>query len=120
MKTRAFLSIVALALIATGCSEVGGLVDELTNPATASVAVQSASFNPSSVSVRVGGTVTWTNAGPVAHTITPNNAGQAGAWPSKTMAAQQGVTFSHTFTTAGTFNYFCTIHPGMTGTVHVE
>jgi plastocyanin len=119
MKIRVVISVLVLAVSAGACEDVEGILDEL-NPATASVSVQASSFNPSTVSVRQGGTVTWTNAGPVQHTITPTNAGQAGAWPSKTMAAQQGVTFSHTFTTAGTFNYFCTIHSGMTGTVRVE
>jgi plastocyanin len=119
MKMRTVVSVLALAVSAAACEDVEGILDEL-NPATASVSVQATSFNPSTVSVRQGGTVTWTNAGPVQHTITPTNAGQAGAWPSRTMAAQQGATFSHTFTTAGTFNYFCTIHSGMTGTVLVE
>jgi plastocyanin len=119
MKIRAMLSVLALTVTVAACEDVQGILDEL-NPATASVSVQAASFSPSTVSVRPGGTVTWTNAGPVQHTITPTNAGQTGAWPSRTMSAQQGVTFSHTFTTAGTFNYFCTIHNGMTGTVRVE
>jgi plastocyanin len=111
--------VLAATVTAAGCDDVEGLIDEL-NPATASVSLQASSFNPSTVTITPGGTVTWTNAGPVAHTITPNNAGQTGAWPSRTVPAQQGATFSHTFSSAGTFNYFCAVHAGMTGTVRVE
>ena len=119
MKIRAIIPVLALTVAVAACEDVEGILDEL-NPANESVSVQASTFNPSTVSVRPGGTVTWTNAGPVQHTITPTNAGQTGAWPSRTLPAQQGATFSHTFTTAGTFNYFCTIHSGMTGTVRVE
>jgi plastocyanin len=119
MKIRAMIAVLALAVATAACEDVQGILDDL-NPATESVSVQASSFSPSTVSIRPGGTVTWTNAGPVQHTITPTNGGQAGAWPSKTLPAQQGATFTHTFTTAGTFNYFCTIHNGMTGTIRVE
>ena len=119
MKIRALLPLLALTVSVAACENVEGILDEL-NPSTANVSLQASSFSPSTVTVRPGGTVTWTNAGPVQHTITPTNAGQTGAWPAKTMSAQQGATFTHTFTTAGTFNYFCTIHSGMTGTVRVE
>ena len=120
MKTRTLFMLMAVAMVSTACSEVSGLVDDLVNPATASVSLQATTFSPAAANVRVGGTVTWTNAGPVQHTVTPTNAGQAGAWPARTIPAQQGATFSHTFTTAGTFSYFCTIHEGMNGVIHVE
>jgi plastocyanin len=50
----------------------------------------------------------------IAHTSTANG----GAWNSGTMAP--GASFSTTFSSAGTFQYHCTIHPGMVGTVTVQ
>lgn len=71
-------------------------------------------YAPNPISVAVGGTVTWTNNDTTAHTSTSNN----GAWSSGTIAP--GGKFSTTFSTAGTFQYHCTIHPNMVGTVNVQ
>jgi len=70
-------------------------------------------FAPGSITVRVGDTVTWTNAGPSAHTATA----QDGSF--NTGVLQKGASASHTFTRAGTFAYTCQIHPFMHGTVVV-
>jgi plastocyanin len=84
-----------------------------TPPATANVTVRDNFFDPSSVIVAVGGTVTWTCAGAVAHNVTlPSAAG--------TSPTQSSGTFSHTFTTAGSVTYQCTIHSGMQATVVVQ
>ena len=71
------------------------------------------SFTPASITIHVGDTVTWTNHGPSAHTATANN----GSF--NTGVLQKGQSASHTFTTAGTFAYICSIHPFMHGTVVV-
>jgi plastocyanin len=71
-------------------------------------------YAPNPVTISAGGTVTWKNNDSVAHTSTAD----AGGWDSGTIAA--GAQFSHTFQTAGTFTYHCTIHPGMIGTVTVQ
>lgn len=71
-------------------------------------------YAPNPVTVAVGGTVTWTNNDSTAHTSTSNG----GAWNSGAIAP--GGTFSRTFSTAGSFPYHCTIHPGMVGTVNVQ
>ena len=63
-------------------------------------------FDPASVSVKVGGSVTWTNTGATAHTVTADD----GSFDSKSLAS--GATFSQTFAKAGTFAYHCAIHPG--------
>ena len=71
-------------------------------------------FSPASVTVNVGGTVTWTNNGPSTHTVTADD----GSFDSGNLNA--GKTFSHTFQTAGTFSYHCTIHPFMKAEVVVQ
>lgn len=86
-----------------------------TNPVqTSNVSIVNFRFNPATVTVPVGSTVTWKNNDTVAHTSTSNAAG----WDSGTLAA--GASFSHTFTTRGTFAYHCAIHSSMTGTVTVQ
>ncbi len=71
-------------------------------------------FTPASITIHVGDTITWTNVGPTEHSATANN----GSF--NTGILQKGQSASHTFTTAGTFAYICSIHPFMHGTVVVE
>jgi plastocyanin len=78
-------------------------------------------FSPSSISIQVGDTVTWTwKAG--GHSVTSGAAGSPnGLFDSGIKTS--GATFSHTFTAAGSFGYFCVPHGlccGMTGTVNVS
>jgi plastocyanin len=76
-------------------------------------------FDPASLSVKVGTTVTWTNQDAAAHTVTSGDpsAGPSGVFDSGLI--KPGNTFTHTFTTAGTTSYFCTVHPWMTGKIIV-
>ena len=78
-----------------------------------------ACYVPSSVSVGVGETVTWSNDDTAAHTVTSGTAsgGPDGVFDSSLFAA--GTTFSHTFEEEGTFDYFCMVHPWMVGAVTV-
>ena len=77
-------------------------------------------FIPSTVTVDVGGIVTWENGDTAAHTSTAGSAteGPSGVWDSSLIMA--GSSFSHTFDAEGTFDYFCMVHPWMVGTVIVE
>ncbi len=70
-------------------------------------------FTPGSLTIHVGDTVTWTNAGPTSHTATATD------HSFDTGVLAKGASGSHTFTTAGTFSYICTIHPFMKGTIVV-
>jgi plastocyanin len=70
-------------------------------------------FQPTALTVAKGAAVTWTNSGSVGHTVTADDA----SFTSDTIAA--GTTFSHTFDTAGTFAYHCSIHSQMKATVTV-
>ncbi len=70
-------------------------------------------FSPASLTVHVGDAVTWTNVGPAQHTATASD------HSFDTGILGRGASASHTFSTAGTFAYICTIHPFMHGTVVV-
>lgn len=94
-----------------------GLVGHLPSAAaqgSASVSIVDFAFDPGSVTVDAGATVTWTNQGPSPHTVTADD----GSFDSGTLDA--GGTFSFTFNTAGTVSYHCTIHPNMVGSVVVN
>src|SRR5215208_6184311 len=82
--------------------------------ASTGVTISDFQFSPSSVTVNVGDTVTWSNDGPTPHSSTSSD----GAWDTGIMDA--GKSGSHTFTEAGTFAYICTPHPNMHGTVIVQ
>ena len=77
-------------------------------------------FIPNTVTIDIGGTVTWENNDTAAHTATGGSAieGPSGVFDSSLIMA--GSSFSHTFEEAGTFDYFCMVHPWMAGTVIVE
>ena len=77
------------------------------------VTIDNFAFAPATLTVKVGGTVTWTNRDEEPHTV----AAADGSFHSPGMGT--GATFSHTFGTAGKFDYVCSIHPSMHGTVVV-
>lgn len=80
--------------------------------AAAEVTIDNFIFGPSSVTVAVGETVTWTNNQSITHTVTSSDELFDG-----TLSTLN--TFDVTFDESGTFAYFCAIHPSMTGTVEV-
>lgn len=82
--------------------------------AAQSVTIKDFSFGPGTLTVNVGDTVTWTNDGPSEHTATAND----GSF--NTGILSKGQSASHTFTSAGTFQYICSIHTFMHGTIVVE
>jgi plastocyanin len=77
------------------------------------VAISGFAFDPASLDVPVGATVTWTNDDGTQHTVTARD----GSFDSGGLT--QGQTFSQTFDTPGTFEYFCSFHPTMTATITV-
>ena len=70
-------------------------------------------FAPAALTVKTGTTVTWTNRDDIPHTVVC-----AGKFRSKTMDTDG--TFAFTFTAAGEYKYFCSLHPHMQGVVKVE
>jgi len=83
--------------------------------AAAAVGIDNFTFNPQTVTVKAGTTVTWTNKDDIPHGIAAtNNAFK------RSPALDTDDSFSFTFTTPGTYQYFCYVHPHMTGTIVVE
>jgi plastocyanin len=82
--------------------------------ANAEVKIDNFSFGPETLKVPVGATVTWTNKDDIPHTTVSAD----GAFKSKVMDTDEK--FSYTFTKAGTYSYFCSVHPKMTGKVVVQ
>ena len=80
---------------------------------SAQVEIQDQGFNARSVTVKAGTTVTWVNHDDDTHTVTST----VEAFRSPGLDPDE--TFSHTFTKPGTYEYYCTLHPLMTGKVIV-
>lgn len=77
-------------------------------------------FSPSSETVDVGETITWSNEGDSPHTVTPEELAD-GSLPFDSTRIAPSETFLQTFNTAGTYAYYCSIHPDrMTGSVIVN
>jgi plastocyanin len=108
-----------LAALAAGLAACGGYGDDSAPaaaqaPAANAVSVQDNTFKPADLKVKAGDTVTFTNDGAVAHTVTAT----AGA-KFDSGVLQPGKTFKFVATGKGTISYVCTIHPGMQGTIEV-
>lgn len=89
-------------------------VKPLSLAGNADVSISGFAFNPAVSVVAAGTTVTWTNLDAFAHTTT-SNIGSSDPWDSGSLG--QGAIFTKTFTSPGSYGYFCAIHPGMQGTV---
>ncbi len=78
------------------------------------VAITGFAFQPASITVKAGQSVTWTNRDPAQHTVTE----QGGTFTSPVLGS--GASYRRSFDRAGTYSYFCAIHPSMKGTVVVQ
>jgi plastocyanin len=82
--------------------------------ANAAVKIDNFVFGPQTLTVPAGTTVTWTNSDDIPHTSVSTQ----GVFKSKVLDTDEK--FSYTFAKAGTFAYFCSIHPKMTGKIVVQ
>jgi amicyanin len=82
--------------------------------APVAVAIDNFTFNPQKLTVKAGATVTWTNMDDIPHAVAAVNK----QFRSKTLDTDDA--YSFTFTTPGSYEYFCSLHPHMTGTIMVE
>lgn len=90
------------------------LEEEMSSGGNEKVSVDNFSFAPATATVPIGSTVTWTNRDDIPHTVVSTEQ----AFKSPVLDTDQQ--FSHRFETAGTYKYFCSIHPKMTGQVVVR
>jgi amicyanin len=105
--------LVIVALMMAGRASSSGVNATEEKPAT-EIKIDNFSFSPSAITVAVGSTVRWTNHDDVPHNVVNDDK----SIKSKTMDTDEN--FSYTFTKPGTYSYFCSIHPKMTGKVVVQ
>ena len=103
--------IIAMLLVA-GSSRVSA--SDQPSAANVAVKIDNFVFGPQAITVPVGTTVTWTNSDDIPHTAVSTD----GVFKSKVMDTDEK--FSYTFTKAGTYSYYCSVHPKMTGQVVVS
>ena len=115
------LFLISVLTITGGCSK--DTMDEthtptenpdVAKPGTNEVWMQGSAFNPDKITVTAGTTITWTNKDGATHTVTSDT----GLFESGNIGANG--TFSHKFSTAGTFLYHCALHSNMKGSVVVN
>jgi plastocyanin len=92
---------------------VGNAANASAAVATEAVQIKNFAFSPATITVRAGATVVWTNDDAIQHDVTFDSGGIASS------VLNHSDTFSHTFATAGTYHYICSLQPFMHGTVIV-
>jgi plastocyanin len=116
---RGALALVASVAITAACSSPAAPATAA--PATAARAgidISGFAFKTATLDVTKGTTVTWSNKDNTTHHVTSGTSPTSDGTFDGAVAA--GGTFSFTFNDAGTFKYFCSIHPSMTGTITVK
>jgi plastocyanin len=102
---------VSLLVATSGSPRAQG---ETAKPPTAEIKIDNFSFGPASLTVAPGTTVTWTNRDDIPHTVVADDK----TFKSKPLDTDD--TYAYTFDKPGTYPYFCSLHPHMTGTVVVQ
>jgi plastocyanin len=117
--TRGTVALFAVLISACASSNSPAPVASTAAPTAAPVNIDVQAFKfPANVDVAKGTTVTWTNKDTTAHTVTSGTRPtKDGKFDGQLPAAG---TFSFTFTDSGTYQYFCSIHSSMTGTITVK
>jgi plastocyanin len=106
--------VVMIAIVALLAGSPRVTANDQPPSANAEVKIDNFSFGPQTLTVPLGATVTWTNRDDLPHTVVSTD----GVFKSKVQDTDEK--FSYTFTKAGTYPYFCSIHPKMTGQVRVK
>ena len=115
----AFAAAAAAACLITGAAAPGrtpASAPAAAKPSTgaSTVKIDNFTFSPAAVVVKSGTTVTWINSDDIPHTV------RAGDGSFKSKVLDSGDRFSFTFSKAGEYAYFCSLHPHMTGKVIVR
>ena len=109
-----FIAIAVLGFVILGAKNSAVAAQQ--KPQNVEVKIDNFSFGPVAVTVSAGSTVTWTNRDDIPHTVVSSD--DPRVFKSKVLDTDEK--FSFTFTKAGTYEYFCSIHPKMTGKVVVQ
>jgi len=107
-------AVLAIALGTLGIGQRGVLAGAQQKAETTEVKIDNFSFGPGTLTIPAGTVVTWTNRDDIPHTVVSTD----GVFKSKVLDTDEK--FSFTFSKAGTYPYFCSIHPKMTGKVIVQ
>ena len=103
-----------LALIACTAFVMPAIMAAAAPASTVEVNIAKFAYGPKEITVAPGTKIVWTNHDQTPHTVTSNDK----SFASKGLDTDDK--FEHTFTGEGDFNYICTVHPYMTGVVHVR
>lgn len=113
------VSMAVVGFLAAGCGSSGTTGPDGNTPGQNEIWLQNTAFVPSAKTISMGTTITWTNKDSFNHTVTSGTPGNPDGKFASGSLAQNG-TFPHTFNQAGTFPFYCTIHPSMQGTITVQ
>lgn len=110
------VSLVAVLVVATGSFAGTSRREEATPPAApVEIRIDNFTFSPTTLKVAAGTTVEWINRDDIPHTVVSDD-----KTTFKSKALDTDDKFSYTFTKPGTYSYFCSVHPKMTGKIVVQ
>jgi plastocyanin len=107
-------SCTVLALVLCAAFAMRAILATAASPPTVNIDIAKFAFSPKEITVAPGTKIVWTNHDETPHTVASNDK----SFASKGLDTDDK--FEHTFVSEGDFNYFCTVHPFMTGIVHVR
>lgn len=123
MRRRTPLAALAvLGLLLGACSDgstTGSAADAPTGTEDVAVEIDDFAYDPESVEVAAGTTVTWSNEDATRHTVTAGSEDAPDPEAFDLEVDEQGQTVSFTFDEPGTYAYYCVLHPFMEGTIEV-
>lgn len=114
MKYRLHIIMLAILLASSVMAQSNSSPAQDAKPTTVEVKIDNFSFTPPTITIAAGATVHWTNRDDIPHTVVADDQ----SFKSKVLDTDQD--YSRTFTMPGTYSYFCSIHPRMTGKVVVQ
>ena len=114
MSRRLAMFLLCMTMVLPAGAALAPVRSASNQPAKVAVTIDNFSFSPATVTVAPGTTVVWTNQDDVPHTVTSDE----NVFGSS--ALDTGERFEFTFKKAGTFPYYCKVHPTMTGKVVVQ
>jgi plastocyanin len=107
-------TVAIVIMMAAGARISGSAVAQDKKPAETAVKIDNFVFSPNPLTVPAGSTIRWTNQDDIPHNVVSDDK----TFKSKVLDTDE--TFTYTFTKPGTYTYFCSIHPKMTGKVVVQ